>query len=48
MGTLIYDTKVFIVEAVVQRCSVKGLLRNFAKLTGKHLCHSLIFKKVAV
>ena len=24
----------------------KGVLRNFAKLTGKHLCQSLFFKKV--
>ena len=24
-------------EAVVRRCSKKGVLRNFAKLTGKHL-----------
>ena len=29
-------------EAVAQRCSVrKGVLRNFAKLTGKHLNQSL-------
>ena len=27
-----------------QRCSVKkGVLRNFAKFTGKHLCQSLFF-----
>ena len=25
----------------------KGVLRNFAKSTGKHLCHSLFFNKVA-
>ena len=25
----------------------KGVLRNFTKLTGKHLCQSLIFSKVA-
>ena len=25
----------------------KGLLRNFAKFTGKHLCQSLFFNKVA-
>ena len=25
----------------------KGVLRNFAKFTGKHLCHSLFFKKIA-
>ena len=31
-----------------RRCSVKtGLLKNFAKFTGKHLCHSLFFNKVA-
>ena len=32
-------------EAVAQRCSVKkGVLRNFAKFTGKHLCQRLFFK----
>ena len=31
-----------------RRCFVKkGVLRNFAKLTGKHLCQSLFFNKVA-
>ena len=31
-------------EAVAQRCSVKkGVFRNFAKITGKHLCQSLLF-----
>ena len=25
----------------------KGVLRNFAKFTGKHLCQSLFFNKVA-
>ena len=25
----------------------KGVLKNFAKLTGKHLCQSLFFNKVA-
>ena len=25
----------------------KGVLRNFAKCTGKHLCQSLFFNKVA-
>ena len=30
------------------RCSVKeGVLGNFAKFTGKHLCQRLFFKKVA-
>ena len=29
-------------------CSVrKDVLKNFAKLTGKHLCQSLFFNKVA-
>ena len=31
-----------------QRCSVKkGVLRNFTKFTGKHLCQCLFFNKVA-
>ena len=31
-----------------QRCSIKkGVLRNFAKFTGKHLCQSLFFNEVA-
>ena len=31
-----------------QRCSVrKGVLRNFVKFTGKHLCQNLFFNKVA-
>ena len=31
-----------------QSCSTKkGVLRNFTKFTGKHLCQSLIFNKVA-
>ena len=31
-----------------QRCSVKkGVLKNFAKFTEKHLCQSLYFNKVA-
>ena len=35
-------------EAVVRRCSVKkGVLKNFTKFTGKHLCQSLFFNKVA-
>ena len=28
-------------------CKKKGVLRNFAKFTGKHLCQSLFFIKVA-
>ena len=35
-------------EAVVRMCSVKkGVLGNFAKFTGKHLCQRLFFNKVA-
>ena len=31
-----------------RRCSVrKGVLRNFAKFTGKYMCQSLFFHKVA-
>ena len=26
----------------------KGVLRNFAKFTGKHMCQRLFFNKVAV
>ena len=36
-----------VLESSHQRCSVKkGVLRNFAKLTGKHLCQSLFLNKV--
>ena len=35
-------------EAVVQRCSLrKGVLGNFTKFIGKHLCQCLFFNKVA-
>ena len=35
-------------EAVVRRCSKKkGVLRNVAKFTGKHLCHRVFLDKVA-
>ena len=35
-------------EAVVRGCSVKkGVLRNFAKFTGKQLCQRLFLNKVA-
>ena len=31
-----------------RRCSIKeGVPRNFSKFTGKHLCQSLVFNKVA-
>ena len=35
-------------KAAVQRCSVKGVLRNFTKFTGKYLCQSLIYNKAKV
>ena len=34
-------------EAVIQMCSVKLVLKNFTKFTGKHLCQSLFFNKIA-
>ena len=35
-------------DVVARRCSVrKGVVRNFAKFTGKHMCQSLFFSKVA-
>ena len=37
-----------IVRSSHQRCFVReGVLRNFAKFTGKHLCQSVFFNKVA-
>ena len=40
--------KIF-VKSSHRRCSVrKGVLRNFAKFTGKYLCQSLFFKKETV
>ena len=39
---------VLFTEAASRRCSVKkGVLKNFAKFTGNHLCHSLFLDKVA-
>ena len=39
---------VFTCRSSHRRCGVKiGVLGNFAKVTGKHLCHSLFFNKVA-
>ena len=34
-------------RTIARRCSVKKEVWNFAKLTGKHLCQSLFFNKVA-
>ena len=37
-----------LVKSSHQRCSVQnGVLKNFAKVTGKHLCQSLFFNKVS-
>ena len=37
----------YCLEVVVLRCSVKkGVLRNFERFTGKHLCPSLFFNNV--
>ena len=42
------DTKMNLAEtAAARRCSVKkGVLKNFDKFTGKHLCSSFFFNKV--
>ena len=38
----------YICRSSHRRCSVKkGVLKNFAKFTGKHLCQSLFFNKIA-
>ena len=40
--------KWFWYSSCYQRCSIiKGVLKNFAKFTQKHLCRSLFFNKVA-
>ena len=39
---------VLYITSSYQRCSIiKSVLRNLAKFTGKHLCQSLFFNKVA-
>ena len=40
--SLFYSTSV-----CLQKQSPRGVLKNFAKFTGKHLCQSLFFNKVA-
>ena len=45
-GYHLFDSQ--FMKAVARRCSVKKSgLRNFAKFTGKHLCQSFFFNKVA-
>ena len=42
------NSKSNIFRSSQRRCSVKkGVLRNFTKFIGKHLCRSLFFDKVA-
>ena len=52
--TLISSSIIFLIcsferaEEVLQRCSIeKGVLRNFAKFTGKHRCSILFFNRPA-
>ena len=46
-GWIIYQDSLK-VRSIHRRYSVrKGVLRNFAKFTGKHRCKSLFFNKVA-
>ena len=38
---------IFIQKQPPEVCSIKkGVLRNFSKLTGKHLCQDLLFTKL--
>ena len=38
----------YITRSNHQKCSIKkGVIRNFVKLTGKHMCQSIFFNKVA-
>ena len=41
IGNFDLHTLILHTEAVIRRCLVKGVLRNFTKSTGKHLCQSL-------
>ena len=43
-----FSTKTQYSRSSHQRCSIrKGVLRNFTKFRGKHLCQSLFFNRVA-
>ena len=38
----------YITRSIHQKCSIKkGVIRNFVKFTGKHMCQSIFFNKVA-
>ena len=42
------DKEHVLLEAVVRRCYIKkGVLENFVKFTGKHLCQGLFFNKIS-
>ena len=48
LSAIIVDTKTVYAEAAPKRCSMwKGVFRNFTKFTGKHLCQTLSFNKLA-
>ena len=40
-------TTIYVFRSSHWRRSINSVLKNFAKFTGKHLCHSLFFNKVA-
>ena len=42
-----WATKSKLIQTQPPEVSIKEGVRNFAKLTGKHMCHSLFFNKVA-
>ena len=45
---MVYSPDTLYFRSSHRKCSVgKGVLRNFAKFTGKHLCQSLFFNKIA-
>ena len=44
----VFRLLMYYTEAVTQKgFIIKGILRNFAKFTGRHPCQSLFFNKVA-
>ena len=44
-GFLIFPGKIERIEAVAGSCTIKGIIKNFVKSAGKHLCQSLFFNK---
>ena len=46
---VVHSSDIMLPEARISRPEVfcKGVLRNFAKFTGKHLCQGLFLNKVA-